>query len=97
MCSLPVDGEVGAETMDQGNRTDAGTLLGIACFLIICVAMKRYAMPSTRTMISGQLANRKRSWNGKLNTHWRMGCSGKTSSISNVALSAMRRTPACPL
>ena len=30
---------------------------------------------------------------GKLNTHWRTGCSGKTSSTSSAALSAMRRAP----
>jgi hypothetical protein len=30
---------------------------------------------------------------GKLNTHCRTGCSGKTASTSNVALSAIRRAP----
>jgi len=44
-------------------------------------------------MIAGRLANRKRNGYGKLNTHWRTGCEGKTSSTSRAALSAMRRAP----
>ena len=47
----------------------------------------------TRPMISGRLAKRKLSWNGKLSTHCRTGCSGKTSSTSSAALSVMCRAP----
>ena len=59
--------------------------------LIKCVAMQRYTMPKTLLMIAGQLANRNRNGYGKLSTHWRTGCLGKTSSTSSAALSAMRR------
>ena len=44
-------------------------------------------------MVAVWLANRKRSGYGTLNTHWRTGCSGNTSSTSSAALSAMRRAP----
>jgi len=43
--------------------------------------------------MAGRLANRKRKGYGKLNTHWRTGCSGKTSSTNRAALSAIRRAP----
>lgn len=39
------------------------------------------------------MCGRKRSWKGKLSTHWRIGTSGKTSSTKSAALSAMRRAP----
>ena len=39
-------------------------------------------------MIAGRLANKNRNGYGKLSTHWRTGCLGKTSSTSNAALSA---------
>jgi hypothetical protein len=45
-------------------------------FSIRCVASVRYTMPSTRPMIAGRLANRKRNGYEKLSTHWRTGCSG---------------------
>lgn len=50
-------------------------------------------MPSTSPMIAGQLANRNRSGNGTLSTHWRIGSCGKTLSTSRAALSGMRRAP----
>jgi hypothetical protein len=43
-----------------------------------------HSRPSDLPIIPGRLANRKRNGNGKLSTHWRMGCLGSTSSTSKA-------------
>ena len=60
-------------------------------FLIRWADMARYTIPSTRAINCRRLANKNLNWNGKLSTHWRMGCSGNTSSTNGAALSAIRR------
>ena len=71
------------------------TLVGRVCsdwlMLIAVIGLKEAAQYPAHDL--GQLANRKRKGYGTLNTHWRTGCSGKTSSTSSAALSAMRRAP----
>lgn len=51
--------------------------------------MVRYTIPSAWPVTAGRLANKKRNGFGKLNTHWRIGCSAKTSSTSSAARSAL--------
>ena len=60
-------------------------------FLVRCVAMTRYTIPSTFPMIAGRLANRNRNGYGKLSTHWRTGLLGK--DIIDQQRGAFRHTP----
>ena len=65
---------------------------GGACrdtFLTKCVAMHRTTTPSAWPTMDERLANRKRKGYGKLSRHWRTSCSGKTSSTTRAALSAL--------
>ncbi len=55
--------------------------------------MARITMPSTALITAGSRANRNRSANGTLSTHWRIGTRGSTSSTSSVAVSTMRLAP----
>ena len=68
----------------QGKTGDIAARVAILIFRLAGAQglQGEYFAPNTRLMTSGRLANRKRNGNGTLSTHWRNGCSGKTSSTN---------------
>ena len=80
----PVNGDI--PTIEC--RSSQVSLMGRFMLIAVIDLMKPAQHPAYDL---GQLANRKRKGYGTLNTHWRTGCSGKTSSTRSAPLYAIRR------